>query len=152
MIRLIGEILKLCKEDEDYDMFKEMGYCEDEESYILNMYFDLDGAKTLKSKIETAVNEGKSTITVDENSFLEEGNTINELVIISKTPPIDGEIYEFDYHSKTITLKMINDVVDYCMYNFNNCIEGGEFFPPEICDVDYKDTEISIYGIFKPEI
>ena len=47
---------------------------------------------------------------------------------------------------------MINDVVDYCMYNFNNCIEGGEFFPPGICDVDYKDTEISIYGIFKPEI
>ncbi|WP_148551024.1 hypothetical protein [Paraclostridium bifermentans] len=152
MIRLIGEFFKLCKEDEDYEMYKAIGYDEDEESYSLHINFDLDGAKTLKSKFETALNEGKSTITVDENSFLEEGKTINELVIISKTPPIDGEIYEFDYNSKTVTLKMINCVVDDCMHKFNDCIEGGEYFPDEICDADYKDTEISIYGVFKPEI
>lgn len=146
MIRLIGENFKVCKEHEDYEMLREIGYDEDEESYSLHINFDLDGAKTLKSKFETALNEGKSTITVDENSFLEEGKTINELVIISKTPPIDGEIYEFDYNSKTVTLKMINCVVDDCMHRFNECIEGGEFFPDEICDADYKDTEIDILG------
>jgi hypothetical protein len=150
MIRLVGKCFKPCEKDEHYELFKSLGL--DEESYSLEIHFDLNGAKILKSKFETALNKGKAVIEVDENSFLEEGKVINELVIINKVSPIDGEIYEFDYNSKTITLKMINFVVDYCIDRFNDCIEGGDFIPAEICDADYEDTEISIYGIFMPAI
>jgi hypothetical protein len=146
LIRLVGECFKTCEEDEDYELYVSLGLTEEE--YSLYLQFNLDGAKILKSKFETALNEGKATIEVDENSFLEERKIIKELVIISKVPPIDGEIYELDYSSKTLTLKMISYVVDDCMHRFNDCIEGGDFIPAEICDVSDKDTELSIYGSF----
>ncbi|WP_394867298.1 hypothetical protein [Paraclostridium bifermentans] len=146
MIRLIGEIFKLCKEDENYEILKDGGYNEDEESYSLKIYFDLDGAKTLKSKIETAVNEGKSTITVDESHFLEKGQTINKFIMISKKWPYDGNIFEIDYVSNALILKMDSEVLESQIIGFNECMECGEFFPDEICEAKYKDTEIDVLG------
>lgn len=150
MIRLVGEIFKLCEADEDYEMLKDIGV--DEESYSLEIQFDLDGAKTLKSEFEKALNEGKTTLKVNENSLLEKGKIINEFKIISKKWPYSGAMFELDYSSKTLILKMDSEVLEGQIKGFNDCIEGGDFIPPEICDANYKDTEISIYGIFKPEI
>ncbi|MDO7203248.1 hypothetical protein Q5M85_02360 [Paraclostridium bifermentans] len=58
-------------------------------------------------------------------------------------------MFELDYSSKTLILKMDSEVLEGQIEGFNDCIEGGDFIPPEICDANYKDTEISIYGIFK---
>ena len=148
MIRLVGEIFKLCEEDEDYEMFKDIGV--DEESYSLEVHFDLNGAKTLKSKFEVALNEGKATLKVDESSFLEKEEIINEFKIISKKWPYSGGMFELDYSSKTLILKMDSEVLEGEIKGFNDCIEGDDFFPPEICDASYKDTKISIYGYLLP--
>ena len=150
MIRLVGKCFKPCKEDEDYELFKSLGL--DEESYSLEIHFDLNGAKILKSKFKTALNEAKAVIEIDENSFLEEGKIINELVIISKKWPYDGAMFKLDYFSETLILEIDSEVLEGEIRGFNDCIEGGDFIPAEICDADYKDTEISIYGIFIPEI
>lgn len=150
MIRLVGECFKPCEEDEDYELFKSLGL--DEESYSLEIYFDLTGANILKSKFEIALNKGMAVIKVDESSFLEKGQIINEFEIVSKKWPYSGKMFELNYSSKTLILKMDSEVLEGVIKGFHDCIEGGDFIPPEICDADYKDTEISIYGIFMPQI
>ncbi|WP_132768774.1 hypothetical protein [Tepidibacillus fermentans] len=113
-----------------------------DDEYALHMEFDHDGAIELKTKFQEALINGHSCIRV-HNSSLDSMKKVKEIKITNCGQP--SEMY---YNSEILTLELDKDIIDFCIVRFNACINHKDFFPAEICDVDYENTELTIYGIY----
>lgn len=116
-----------------------------DDEYALHLEFELSGAKELKEMFEKSFKEGTGVLRISD-SFLEENKPIHVFKVTNQ-----GDPSELTYNNGEFKLELHPDIIEFCIIRFNECETKGDFFPAEICDVDYGDIELSIYGIFKGE-
>lgn len=114
-----------------------------DDEYALKLEFNLVGIKELVNKFQVALNDGEAILNIDKESILEIQEPIKYFKVTNKGKP--SEIY---YKSEILIIELDKDIIEFCLERFNECIEGNDFFPAEICDVDYKDEELTLYGMF----
>ncbi|AZB42173.1 hypothetical protein CEF21_07665 [Bacillus sp. FJAT-42376] len=112
-----------------------------DDEYALKLEFDFTGATELKEMFKKSLHEGRAFIQIS-NSFLEDYKPINVFLVTNQ-----GNPSELTYNDGEFILDIDPDIIEFCMDRFNESISKRGFFPAEICDVDYKDTELTIYGI-----
>ncbi|WP_345243608.1 hypothetical protein [Pontibacillus salipaludis] len=113
-----------------------------DDKYAFKLEFDFTGAKELNEMFKKSLEEGKAVIQIS-NSFLEDYKPINVFIVTNQ-----GNPSELTYNEGELMLELDTDIIEFCIDRFNHSVIERDFFPEEICDVDYKDFELTIYGIF----
>ncbi|WP_349407785.1 hypothetical protein [Pseudalkalibacillus sp. SCS-8] len=112
-----------------------------DDEYALKLEFDFTGATELKEMFMKSLEEGKAGIQIS-NSFLEDYKPINVFRVTNQ-----GNPSELTYNDGEFILELDTDIIEFCIDRFNDSVSKSDFIPAEICDVDYKDFELTIYGI-----
>ncbi|MTH55353.1 hypothetical protein GKZ89_18320 [Bacillus mangrovi] len=115
-------------------------YRDDEDA--LKLEFNFTGAVKLKEMFEKSLDKGKAGIQIS-NSYLEDYKPIHVFIVTNQ-----GDPSELTYNEGEIILELDSDIIEFSIDRFNDSVSNKDFFPAEICDVDYKEFELTIYGIF----
>lgn len=113
--------------------------------YSIYLEFDKEGARTLADIFQCAVKNNTSMLMVDEIELgLPKKNDSNNLTVVSsdqedKLINVDnGAILELDKY-----------ILEYAVQRLCGCKDGKEFYPAELCELDFKNINYTIYGFLK---
>lgn len=90
----------------------------------------------------TALKESNDVIHL-KDSFIEFEKPIQEFLVTNQ-----GDPSELSYVDGKFILELDIEIIEFCIDRFNDCINKKDFFPSEICDVDFENDELTLYGMF----
>lgn len=114
-----------------------------DDEYALMLEFDLTGSKQLVELFNSAFQIGEGCIQLGSDSFFDGNKSVKDLIINNQGTPA-----ELFYSSKSLIVQLDRDIIEFCIERLKNSFDSKDFFPSEICDLEYMGNEITLYGIF----
>lgn len=97
--------------------------------------FDNEGVEELLVILSKALNDSIGFIEICDKKILK--ITKNEY---QSTLSISND--------NSITIELDTDEIEYAVERFNRCSKEKAFYPAEFCELKYKKSDISVYGMY----
>jgi len=104
----------------------------------INLIFDAYGAGLLLSSLKLP---GDTTVKLEEVLLTLTKKTIDSLRII-----INEEYDRILFENSTLILELDNDTLEYFEKRLEDCLNGEDFYPAELCEADFRTWKINIYA------
>ena len=104
----------------------------------INLIFDVYGAGLLLSRMKLP---GDTTVKLDEVSLTLTKKTIDILKII-----INEEYDRILTENSTLILELDSDTLKYFGKRLEDCLNGEDFYPAELCEANFRKWKINIYA------
>jgi hypothetical protein len=105
----------------------------------VHLILNIDGARLLLSRMNLP---GDITIRLDESSLKITKRTVIDLKII-----INDEDDRISFLGTTFVLELDSDTLEYFRKRLEDCLNGGDFSPAELCEASFGSLVISMYAI-----
>lgn len=134
--------LKLYTVDEE--LVELVGYAPENtgDLHSIDIQFDKSGAKKIL-ELSSNLNIGKEIlIEIESNTLVNDELSVNKINFIMSNETV------MKYEEGTLSISIFIDTFHYFLSRLEEVLNSQKFFPAEIIDVSYKNTEVSLYGIY----